>query len=388
MQYSLKTSHLIKYTKMGIISEYPIDATPQLADKAIGTSLTGPPDNTTVNFTFQSILDLFLPEITLQTVLDAGNSATQDIDLDGNISVTGSVSAEYMTISDYLNVANNILADSISVQTVQTNDLYANEDIRANGVWIGSNGIASNTRVGRDALLNTTGISVVAIGYQALKSNTTGQGNSSIGYKSMEENTIGQDNTAFGNAALRNNISGDNNTAIGAGAMVVNSTGSDNTAVGTDALFNNSIGTSNTAVGGASLRNNTGGSYNVAYGERSAIANTTGNYNIAIGYQALATNTIGSDNVFVGAKTFASSNANQNVCIGNDIVIGGVSVVNSILIGHGVANASSNTVVIGNNAILKTILKGTINMANLPIVSTGLVSGDLWRNGTVVNIIP
>jgi hypothetical protein len=31
---------------------------------------------------------------------------------------------------------------------------------------------------------------------------------------------------------------------------------------------------------------------------------------------------------------------------------------------------------------------GTLNLSNLPTSSAGLVSGDLWRNGTVVNIIP
>ena len=58
---------------MAKISTYAIDSNPQLGDKVIGTSLSGPPNNNTANFTFQSILDLFQPEITLQKVVDAGN---------------------------------------------------------------------------------------------------------------------------------------------------------------------------------------------------------------------------------------------------------------------------------------------------------------------------
>jgi hypothetical protein len=31
---------------------------------------------------------------------------------------------------------------------------------------------------------------------------------------------------------------------------------------------------------------------------------------------------------------------------------------------------------------------GTLNLPNLPTSSVGLVSGDLWINGTAINIIP
>jgi hypothetical protein len=270
---------------MGIISEYPIDATPQLADKAIGTSLTGPPNNTTVNFTFQSILDLFLPEITLQTVLDAGNLASEDINLDGDMTVSGYIYSENIRVHNNLIVENNINSDSINSQTITGNDVTSLEDIRANGVWIGSNGIATNTRVGFNSLIsNTTGNNNVAFGYESLKTNSTGNGNTAIGYSSLS---------------------------------------------------------------------------NV----------TTGSNNISVGF----TTTLN-----------AATNSN-NILIGNNVVGGGD---NSIVIGNGIIAAAANTVIIGNSAIVKTFLKGTINMANLPIISTGLVSGDLWRNGTVVNIIP
>ena len=157
---------------MSIISEYPIDATPQLADKAIGTSLTGPPDNTTVNFTFQSILDLFIPninaQITLQKVLDAGNSATQSIALDG----------------------------SIDAETINGNDIISQEDMLSNGVSIGkgSSGVATNTRVGVSSLLsNTTGGFNTALGYNTLKLNTIGTFNTAIGSLSLISNTFFSD---------------------------------------------------------------------------------------------------------------------------------------------------------------------------------------------------
>lgn len=297
---------------MSIISEYPIDATPQLADKAIGTSLTGPPDNTTVNFTFQSILNLFLPEInaqiTLQKVLDAGNSASEDINLDGNIAVKGYI------YSENIRVYNDLFVDN-SIVTVQ--------DIHSNGILIGrgSNDIATNTRVGFDSLISAT----------------TGGFNTALGYNTLKLNTIGTFNTAIGSLSLISNTTGSSNTAIGTSSLESNTTGSNNIAIGLNSLQFNTTGVDNTAIGSQSLRNN-----------------ITGSSNIAIGYAA---------NVEVGVS-------------------------NSIVIGVNVTAALSNTVTIGNNAILKTFLKGTINTANLPITSIGLVSGDLWRNGNVVNIIP
>lgn len=48
---------------MAKISTY-INGSPSLSDKVIGTSVSGPPTNATENFTFQSILDLFIPKLT------------------------------------------------------------------------------------------------------------------------------------------------------------------------------------------------------------------------------------------------------------------------------------------------------------------------------------
>lgn len=65
---------------------------PKLSDKLIGTSVDGTPSNQTNNFTLQEIKDLFYgptPSTTnLQDVLDAGNSAVQNIYLTGTIEAT------------------------------------------------------------------------------------------------------------------------------------------------------------------------------------------------------------------------------------------------------------------------------------------------------------
>ena len=48
---------------MSKISKYDVAPVPKLADKLIGTSVGGTPDDGTYNFTLQELLTLFLPNI-------------------------------------------------------------------------------------------------------------------------------------------------------------------------------------------------------------------------------------------------------------------------------------------------------------------------------------
>ena len=73
---------------MAKISTYPV-VSPEGSDIIIGTD--GSNMNATKNFTAQSIADLSPPQ-DLQSVLDTGNTATQDINLTGGINVTGNLS--------------------------------------------------------------------------------------------------------------------------------------------------------------------------------------------------------------------------------------------------------------------------------------------------------
>ena len=71
---------------MSKISIYEVVPVPKLADKLVGTSVGGEPEDLTYNFTLGELLNLFIPNIpgnTLQGVLDFGNTATQDIILNG-----------------------------------------------------------------------------------------------------------------------------------------------------------------------------------------------------------------------------------------------------------------------------------------------------------------
>jgi hypothetical protein len=75
--------------------------------------------------------------------------------------------------------------------------------------------------------------------------------------------------------------------------------------------------------------------------------------------------------VYLGYDTRASASGNTN----------------EIVIGSTARGAGSNTATIGNTSITKTILRGTINAANLPTSATGLSAGDIWNDGGTLKIV-
>lgn len=90
---------------MAKISSYGNEGSPKLSDKLIGTSVGGNPADSTFNFTLQSLLSLFSENITLQDVLDAGNTATQDINLTGSLVLVGTATLQNANISNSLDVS-------------------------------------------------------------------------------------------------------------------------------------------------------------------------------------------------------------------------------------------------------------------------------------------
>jgi hypothetical protein len=220
-----------------------------------------------------------------------------------------------------------------------TKILSATNDAIFNGVNVGRGGgnVSSNTRVGSGALnANTTGNQNTAVGVDCLRFNTTGSNNTANGRLALRNNTTGNNNTASGYFTLFNNTTGNSNTANGTSALEKNTTGNDNTASGFNALFNNTTGNSNTANGYFALFNNTTGGSNIAFGFNS------GRY-IADGTTA---NTITNNSVFLGASTKALAD-NQT---------------NQIVIGHNAIGLGSNSVVLGNDLITFTGLKGNVGV--------------------------
>jgi hypothetical protein len=164
---------------------------------------------------------------------------------------------------------------------------------------------------------------------------------------------------------LRFDTSGGSNTAVGYTALGANATAHHSTAVGYATLGSN-VGGQNTAMGSRAMLANNIGTYNSVLGYTSLGTNTTGNYNVAFGSMAgyyiedgASGNTTGDYNVFIGADSRAKTNNDQN----------------QIVIGYGAIGNGSDTATIGNDSILKTILKGSIGIgtttpaAKLEVVS-------------------
>jgi hypothetical protein len=201
-----------------------------------------------------------------------------------------------------------------------------------------------------DALL--TGTANTATGYSALANNTTGSYNTASGYDALRDNTTGDSNTASGYAALANNTTGIDNTASGQYALFRNTTGSDNTASGSSTLFSNITGSNNTASGSAALIFNTTGHNNTATGNGALRSNTTGLNNTAVGYQS---------GRYQSGGTTALTTASNSVFLGA-ITKGIQGATNQIVIGDTAESIGANTVVLGNDSIVTTALKGNVGI--------------------------
>jgi hypothetical protein len=232
----------------------------------------------------------------------------------------------------------------------------------------------------------------VGVGYDALENNTTGNSNTASGYRALRNNTTGFHNTAIGYQALRNNTTGNYNTAIGYRALLNNTTGIYNTANGYQALLFNTTGFRNTASGYYALRNNTTGIHNTASGYYALFNNTTGNYNTANGYTALLNNTTGNYNTASGmyaGRYIANGNSNQtgndSVFLGYDTRANADGETNQIVIGYEAVGLGSNTVVLGNDSIVTTALKGDVGIGTTSPSEKLDVNGNIKLNNSLLS---
>ena len=255
--------------------------------------------------------------------------------------------------------------------------------------------------------LTITGADNVAGGYKALQSNTTGYANIANGSRALQSNTTGYANVANGNAALQANTTGYQNIANGMYALNDNTTGFGNVANGYQALRVNTTGYNNIANGANSLRHNISGVYNIANGTYSLYNNTTGNANIANGNSALFYNTTGGNNIANGSSallhiTTGSNNVAEGISAGGYIADGTTANAtsnnstylgaytkaladgdtNETVIGYGATGNGSNSVTIGNDSVLTTVLKGNVGIGTTSPWRTLSVAGtsDLGTN--------
>ena len=204
-----------------------------------------------------------------------------------------------------------------------------------------------------------------------------------IGATAGQAIDCGYYNSAIGRGALRNTTDGQSNVGVGAYAMNSVTTGNANLGVGSYSGY----GLSGSA------------SFNSVIGDR-ALFYADGSYNSVIGYLA-------GRYLHDGSTQFTGSD--KNVFIGANIRPLDAISENEIIIGFQALGEGSNSIVIGNDAIIKTILKGNVGIGTITPISkvhidtelattvgsiirgAALQSADLsqWKDssGTVLNVV-
>lgn len=218
------------------------------------------------------------------------------------------------------------------------------------------------------------------VGYQTLLSNTTGFYNSTLGYQALYSNTTGNQNAAMGWKALYANTDGGTNTAVGSEALFANISGSQNTAIGQRALFNNT-GRGNSAMGTSALQSNTTGIYNTAVGYLALSNITTANSNTGVGLYA---------GNFISGGVTPNQTSNTSLYLGYDTRALADGDANKNVIGYNATGVGSNSVVLGNDSVTKTVLKGNVGIGTtspqekLQIEGAGGATFRIQRNDSVV----
>ena len=233
------------------------------------------------------------------------------------------------------------------------------------------NSIIGNQRVGRGAYVNCSSLS---LGYCSLSNAaSTNSGNIAIGVNSLRGVTTGDYNVAVGYKALCSVTTGNNNTAAGYLAGCTITLGSFNTFLGYKTTPPASAGnySNNTAIGFCAQRT-TIGTNNTAIGTcaQTHTCDSVASTSTAIGYKA-GYITSGDSNVTIGSNTKAYGSSvmvgkNRYGCACSTAVghgpcsTGGCSIslgycsevsgTNTIAIGYGVANNSSDHIQWGNSS--------------------------------------
>lgn len=187
-------------------------------------------------------------------------------------------------------------------------------------------------------------------GFRVLGGNPA-QNNLFVGVQAGNSNTDGGSNTFVGRSAGFDNLSGSSNTFVGFNSGRFNNTGFQNSFFGQSAGLNNKSGSDNSMFGNFVGTSNTSGSFNSFFGAGAGYANKEGNNNAFFGMEAGSNNTTGGGNTFLGRQAgLANTTENDNTFIGYKSN-GAAGITNATAIGANATVTTSNTMVLGTNAV-------------------------------------
>ncbi|MBI5075628.1 MAG: hypothetical protein HZB62_10760 [Nitrospirae bacterium] len=221
--------------------------------------------------------------------------------------------------------------------------------IASTSVHLAARDDIASVHIGHDAGKVSTGYYNVFVGYDTGLNNTIGNNSVGVGYNCLKSNTVGIDNTAIGWEVLKANTEGRGNVGLGWGVLHENTIGQLNIAMGDTAMYEHISGNDNIAIGAQSLGSDLTGHSNVAIGSNALLYGSAKQENVAIGFNTGMKFYTGNNCVFIGKD--AGSNNNQKA-----------DAVNSLALGSGTYTTKDNQVVLGNDSINETLLKGNIGI--------------------------
>jgi hypothetical protein len=275
------------------------------------------------------------------------------------------------TIRHGLTVSKNVTLGTIVGDTLTVNGTvdFVNTDITIRGtstnpfrIGRGGSSVASNTRVGFNALQNnSSGSQNTAVGFEAGSTLNSGAANTAYGYRALRNANTGSSNVAVGRDALLGLLNGAKNIAVGVSSLNENASGSANVCIGHFAGYN-CLGTGNVLIGPADGENSTNATYQPP--------SVSGDRQLVIGS--------GTETWIRGSSTFDVT-VPQNLNVGANLVISGNLTVNgsTTTINSSVLSVDDKTIEIGavvNTTFIATIISGSSNITGVT-PTAGLIPG-------------
>ena len=275
------------------------------------------------------------------------------------------------TIRHGLTVSKNVTLGTVVGDTLTVNSSvdFVNADVTIRGASVnpfrigrGGNSIATNTRVGYNALQNnSSGSQNTAVGYEAGSTLNSGAANTAYGYRALRNANTGSSNVAVGRDALLGLLVGGKNTAVGVSSLNENQSGSANVCIGHFAGYN-CLGTGNVLIGPADDENSTNATYQPP--------SVSGDRQLVIGS--------GTETWIRGSSAFDVT-VLRNLNVGENLVVSGNLTVNgsTTTINSSVLSVDDKTIEIGAVVNSTFIANVTNNSANITGVTptAGLIPG-------------